>query len=902
MRGMRPQKQLLQFVMLALLSVVSVLVTSGESFAALDCTGCHGTTNDYRPVDATYRNITTGGFVGSHRKHIAAPTTNANDCSVCHNNSGYTSSHRNGQINMAAGPSYSKGVFFNQTSVPQLGTCSAASCHASTTTPAYNKATPTWGTAANCNSCHDTVPATGSHTKHLGSAYHLPVCADCHTGAVQGSNAGSSHLNNTIEVIGYSASPVAKHAVGTYAGSCSTTYCHSSGQSLNGASSTPVYAPITWGNSVTCTSCHVITTSTGTGSHVKHLAKDTNCGNCHTGASATAYNQTTHVDGNIDVAAGVSYNAAGAAGNGYGKCSAASCHAPFLDLAPKVTPTWGAGSSCNSCHDNTPQTGAHTKHLALPAINGTSCDYCHTVNGDPTHVDGNVNLLPAFMAAPVAKHNSTAYTATCTATCHNAYGTGTAITPTWGATTGCSTCHATPPATGAHTKHLVATGGACAICHTGASATTVDITTHANGNVDVTQGYPGVVAKHAAGSGYLTCSAASCHDAYGSTGIATPTWGAAATCNSCHNYDGATPIATGSHTKHIAGGAICANCHTNPGATGHINNTVQVDAGGYPTNFAKHAAGSNYKTCSTASCHDAYGSAGIATPTWGVADNCDSCHAATPATGSHTKHLSHTIVVCSSCHTNPGAAGHVNQNVSVNVGGYPVTVAKHTAGSGYSACSITCHNGGTGAGAFVAPAITWGASLNCASCHGYPPASDGNHGGVTGDCNSCHSNVKPTTILTTPSQDAFTNLQLHMNGIVEGGKCNACHGYPPVQSMAGLGINANYSTAKLENYSGGGGAHSVAGHLALTLKASQGLSFSACATCHPSGATHNEGSGTFVTANVQIVVDPQFKFDKNLPINYNRVSGSKSTGTCSNVACHFKSSPKWSTETYTQGH
>jgi hypothetical protein len=145
-----------------------------------------------------------------------------------------------------------------------------------------------------------------------------------------------------------------------------------------------------------------------------------------------------------------------------------------------------------------------------------------------------------------------------------------------------------------------------------------------------------------------------------------------------------------------------------------------------------------------------------------------------------------------------------------------------------------------------------------------------------------------------------------VNTIVEGGKCDSCHGYPPVQSMAGLGINVNYSSAKLQNYSGGGGVHSVAGHLALTTKPSlSGTNkFTPCLTCHPQGATHGQGGSTFLTANVQVVVDQQFKFDKNRPIVYNsKQSGTgKTSGTCANVSCHFQKSPLWSTQTYTQGH
>jgi hypothetical protein len=142
-----------------------------------------------------------------------------------------------------------------------------------------------------------------------------------------------------------------------------------------------------------------------------------------------------------------------------------------------------------------------------------------------------------------------------------------------------------------------------------------------------------------------------------------------------------------------------------------------------------------------------------------------------------------------------------------------------------------------------------------------------------------------------------------MDGHIDGGNCNSCHGYPPVQSMVGNGTNASYSSAKMQNYSGGGGVHAVAGHLAKTLKSSQGLGFTPCLTCHPQNL-HNEGFGLFSTHQVQVVVDVKFKFDKNRPIVYNgrRLGGTKTSGTCSNVDCHFQKSPIWSSQTYTQRH
>jgi hypothetical protein len=127
--------------------------------------------------------------------------------------------------------------------------------------------------------------------------------------------------------------------------------------------------------------------------------------------------------------------------------------------------------------------------------------------------------------------------------------------------------------------------------------------------------------------------------------------------------------------------------------------------------------------------------------------------------------------------------------------------------------------------------------------------------------------------------------------------------------MVGKGTNLSYSSARLQNYSGGGGVHSVAGHMALNIKPSlyaADKKFTPCLTCHPQGApTHNQGgSSGFFTNNVQVVVDTQFKFDKNRPIVYNaKQSGTgKTSGTCANVSCHFQKSPIWSTQTYTQGH
>ncbi len=852
MKKMKPRKPLLQFVMLALVSIVTVLSLSGESFAALNCTNCHGDNlgTDARPLDVpngspiTYRNITTGAVTGNHSEHMAK-TVDPAMCNRCHNNANYTSSHRNGMISLKNGMNFSASgtytspnlqagagfVFKNQTSVPTLGSCSTVNCH-------FEKTTPIWGAnpaSIGCSTCHDASPVTYAHTTHTAKY----SCDNCHAPRTTFQHATSAgNAGRNIDLKGTKMATAAytgsnwkflPSQSGRLVGQCDNVYCHSNGQA-NGGVLPPNYAasPPIWSGTVSCGDCHgTLPINLTTGSHQKHLVANGNCNTCHNGATPTSNSQATHVDGSINVdAAGVTYSqgASHAPGNGYGSCSVASCHANVYAAGTIATPVWG--------------------------VTAANCTACHTT--------------------PIA-------------------------------TTG--------PATGSHVKH---NNTNCSLCHLGATNnTTIPTSNHANGTIEATGGYP-VTAKHAAGTYTGTCSTASCHaNPYGTGSVITPVWGvAAANCIACHT----TPIATtgpatGSHVKH--NNTDCSQCHlgatnnTTIPTSNHANGTIEA-TGGYPVT-AKHAAGTYTGTCSTATCHaNVYAAGTIATPVWGATvANCTACHsipitASGPATGAHVKHAAKGTV-CTACHvagtsaTTPPSTGHADGNIDVIAGSYPASVTKHVSGSGYASCSnVSCHNG-PASNPFTAPAINWGAAPSCTNCHGYPPAGT-NHTGVVGKCNSCHSDIAADGItIRIPAQ--------HLDGIVQGGKCNACHGYPPVQTMTGLGTNANYSSAKLQNYSGGGGVHAVAGHLALNLKVSQNLGFTPCLVCHPS-ISHNEGFGSFSTHQVQVVVDAKFKFDKNRPIVYNaKQSGiGKTSGTCTNVECHFQKSPIWSSQPYTQAH
>ena len=228
-------------VLLALtLAVVGLSGLSGLAEAAT-CFTCHapvGSTTDIRPVESTYRNITTGSIKGSHAKHIPAATVNPIDCNACHaGSSAFTTSHRNGFINVtsatAPGLSYSKGSKFPQSGANNLtlGTCSTASCH-SNVYASGSMTTPVWGTAvANCTACHTTPigangPATGSHTNTTG---HAVACISCHatgTTATTSPSFANGHNDGNIDVanVGY---PLDK-IKGTAGATCSAASCHAS--------------------------------------------------------------------------------------------------------------------------------------------------------------------------------------------------------------------------------------------------------------------------------------------------------------------------------------------------------------------------------------------------------------------------------------------------------------------------------------------------------------------------------------------------------------------------------------------------------------------------------------------------------------------------------------------------
>jgi predicted CxxxxCH...CXXCH cytochrome family protein len=702
------------------------------------------------------------------------------------------------------------------------------------------------------------------------------VCQSCHAVPPAGLNAngktypgehGIGNQNATANECNSCHNHYTQAPQGSFAASC--TNCH--GQPPQAATAAPGY-----------------TGNEGTSAHVKHSGKGSNyaftCQECHYSGAPPALHITTpgsyqdvfntgHTTGILASKHGATptYNVAART------CSTNYCHsngAPRgLAFKMYTSPAWFgvAITTCDKCHEASPTTNVHASHVTTSDHLAFSCETCHsaTVSGSTTikdktkHIDDNKEIVFNSASLPFVLSGSYDGSGSCaTIYCHSD-GTGTNFkTPNWTdpATGACGTsCHDTSTRTsGAHEAHLslgkaygpklnqfqVPKEAACITCH-------LDHTTnHINGRYDT--------------ANQTTCSS-SCHK----NGIGSATWTSGRTgitCESCHA--GALSVvngftapdkglsATKGHGMTISSTGVamqyaCTVCH-NPDAT-HINPPVRDGR------LVASLIGSLNTSCTF--CHN---------------DPAKVPTLSKQNLPSHVldKNASPTASSCSSCHDLHGSSNkHMIRDV---INGQAVSF-KNTTGF----VSTTPINGKY-------------AGL-CQVCHTLTrfytnSAAETSH--FTKDCLTCHKHSD--NLLGQPAAAGFYAFK------PTGGGCGGCHGYPPVQSLAGIAVAGNYSGARLENYSGGGGAHNVAGHIALTATPANG--WSACVTCHYGTDTDpNHMSRNYSKpSNINVTVDPKYKFNAALQIKYssNQVDPPlrNSTGTCSNVSCHFQPTPKWSTE------
>jgi predicted CxxxxCH...CXXCH cytochrome family protein len=455
-------------------------------------------------------------------------------------------------------------------------------------------------------------------------------------------------------------------------------------------------------------------------------------------------------------------------------------------------------ADCGGCHAYPPEDGT-ARNTPVGAVIGDhakhayACSNCHVTPATTTPADHGHRNKNIDMATPIfggsggysrgisfAQSNNPT-TGTCSnISCHN-----NSETPQWGVgTTACDTCHALPPATGAHSAHYTGKGwttGAttdCTQCHPD------NTTIHS----DVIDGTPVVTrtnTSYAAGSCSGTGIGLGCHNEY-----ATPVWASGtATCTSCHAAGGGkatdpasglhavTPTITGqAHDDSVSGG--CAACHTSLGVS-HTDGTFTGDANlGLAAFYSQSAADTG--TCLTTGCHTGRD---------------DWTHTWTTAANAYTT----DVTACANCHgvnaavANLGTTGVVHRAVT----------AKHTTGTNYT-CK-DCHaiegagytyswstndwSGTSNHGNGSVDINSTGTSFNqtnglCESCH---TVADGTHdfqdtawpiAAVAGDainttCGECHTGG----VTTGAASGAHTVHNAGTAALVAGGAdCVACHG------------------------------------------------------------------------------------------------------------------------------
>jgi predicted CxxxxCH...CXXCH cytochrome family protein len=624
---------------------------------ALTCsTYCHGGTTGggsnktplWTKVDGTQAACGT-----CHGVPPPAPHIQSNDCGGCH--AGYTSTtvdpltHVDGMLQTAGG-------------------CTA--CHGDPNAPAAFQAAPPRDTQGNVAT---SAPGVGAHLAHLapdayygaGNGMSMGVaCAECHPTVNP-----ATHPDHTLHVVfgPLAAAAGAAPQWKTATLSCSAVYCH--GATLTGGANTaPVWNRLD-GTAIGCGACH------GLPPRPPH-PQETVCGDCHTGYTISTVNAKTHINGVIDM----DPNEA---------CSTCTCTACHGDSRRLALPSSSAPP--RDTHGNTLTTavgvGAHVIHLdGGPLSTGVSCTECHPVPASSASLGAHRNGVADLDFGPLSNTSTVASwsagASTCASYCHGAtIGGGTNKTPLWtqvdGTQAACGTCHGVPPP-GPHPQRQD-----CGACHPGSTSSTVDRTTHVNGNIETVT---------------LTCT--TCHGTASRALVA----GADPRTPSAPPPDTVGSTATsyrsvGAHLAHLNQGSsrlaaptACTECHVVPSSMNHANGTVNVTFGALSRTGGKNPVW-NGATCAATYCHGGTLVGGVSTaPIWTKVDGtqkaCNACHGNPPSTGKHSV-SDHRQAGCGACH--PGSSS-TTVNAATHVNGLKETGNKVTT---YSAatrnCTNTCH-------------------------------------------------------------------------------------------------------------------------------------------------------------------------------------------------------------------
>lgn len=888
--------------------------------SSVGCAACHtGTPGVFTATGAP--------ATGSHDAHMTLPGAN---CGQCHTGAVSGSSggdnHADGKVQVAN--DYVGSPVTKHAAGTYSGYCMNASCHAS---PYAYRAinSPVWGGTSGCASCHTGVgrftnttsngaPNTGSHAKHM--ALNNPGCAQCHT---SGQSGGATHPSGTVEVDnGYTASPVNKHAVGTYSGTCTNSTCHSDGNGVKKAS--PV-----WG-----------------------VVQAYSCGSCHGGPAVSS----PHSDG-------ISTNKHQAHMNNYSTLGrdnnfrCAECHAKTVSLSSDTV----VANVVN--HNNGMKDYSGVKAGKMQTVySQVTCanNYCHT-SGQATPVFKNMTGSKLWTGA--AKLNCSG--------CH-----GSSPNATWSNTLGApnypNKYDSTMATANSHKKHTIDMGATntttCSRCH----YSTVDnaianklrdySTLHLNKSRDVEFKLAFVGYSESYNKVGVKACATYCHSnvqAPGGNNPATqyikPSWGGSSmTCGSCHKdmsalAETAEDLSLGSHRRHASNqvdltgtSAAYFNCNTchggsytrtsYDGAT-HADGLIQVSFSGSRSRGTTYSQAvgnvpaNGYGVCSTSKCH------GRGIKNWGVSTTnptCEKCHGSAETAkvsgefkdtagatvseyvGTHVAHLAGTNkitdpITCNQCHTVPtsiNSFGHMTSLPARLVWGRQATYSSHNrAGTNapmtpsytLKTCNNTyCHAGVKEAGVNkgLGPNPTWGqqgyiSNYGCQACHSYPPG--GTHT-VSTNCSACHGHVDPSNF-------GFSDLSKHINGKIDVtvDACLDCHstynscaaGDPKCINKKLVGAHNMHTDVEMflagktlsqDDY--------IDSSWIYGIRYKNGFPKFACGFCHPMNiATHRNGL-------VELDLDPSHSLQGTVK-NKNLAGGpwittyvQETSVVCNNVYCH----------------
>jgi len=830
---------------------------------SLNCGSCHSDMAGASPS-------------GSHLKH-ANPASGMNvPCGYCHQDagSGFYTMHADGAVfvNFTSyiGGAYSAGTPYlggmqKDAGSATFGTCATTFCHG-------NADSPVWGSPGPlaCNDCHsakvDDVSWSGNHKIHynystMPTSYTQTVqdlssptkyrfnCAHCHDDNIAKHSLKPASVNSAARVFfGIStAAPVNSSKRGTYVagspqgstdngfnftnGTCNGSYCHS-----NGRGGAPFNATLTW------------TTPKSGG---------TNCTLCHDTKSTTA--TSSQLSGKHDKHMNPTNNAMIGVGNGF---NCVDCHAPTITNINN-TSIANKGKHVNATLN---YSGARAPRTGYTLGSGTCSTYCHS--------NGNPNAL-VFVSMTTSKAWNGGKVMT---TCNNCHGrsnaTGYPDYANGGGNTATSNLHA------GHMAGLTDTT-ACADCHRKTAETAVPnrfrpySTNHLNGGPTVvfnkTKSYIGNNAAVATVGFQVTCSSTVCH------GQGAPVWG---------------DKKAGSGN---AGVRTCTKCH---------GTTTTAD---YLTNYSSAMIAPGYNNEGT--------------------DTTRTKAAATdPRVGAHQRHLVSNVistpVKCSECHalvTNVRGGNHWNYSTATLTFNGRATANSHVPTvvrtGGIISCSTTnCHTGKYNSGTVSAPfwnmtglmketATTVGA---CVKCHAMPPSGYANHPAalsnsaaistIFGACGSCHNTLSNTATNVT---NVFTDKASHINGSLEQvTPCNGCHDYDTTAAGTAWG-KTNYG-----GFSQSNGAHVK--HIEFLKTRNPGVTMNPltdtyggatflvyCAPCHPTSSAEHSMDQSVNTRQITLTGR-----DFGGAGTYNGTSATSSATnpkSCSNIDCHYRTSPIWST-------